>query len=270
MELFVKKRVVTASQMLPELAVWEAGSSSGLPLVLVHGSCTTSDYFADAVPDLACSACVVVYDRRGYGESGTCNDYSVTAQAGDLLRVVDVAGGRAAIVAHSAGSVMAMEFAARHPEEVATLILFEPILPFAIECPPEFVSTFELVRQNAERGKYNLAARLFLTLMGPADAGAAQVGKASEGDFWASCEHFIRDELDGLFAYEPDFKALKHVDLSVVVSDMPHGDQYPGSARALINRAGARLAMARGYHNFPRERPHEFAELVKSLVAGRS
>ena len=65
------------------------------------------------------------YDRRGYGVSAGAADGPVTTDGHitDLLDVLD--GRRAVVVGHSFGGVTAMGAAARAPQSVAAVVLYE-------------------------------------------------------------------------------------------------------------------------------------------------
>ena len=54
---------------------------------------------------------VIAYDRRGCGESGDAADgrYDLAAQAADLQAVIEHIGAPANVLAHSAGTLVALE-----------------------------------------------------------------------------------------------------------------------------------------------------------------
>jgi pimeloyl-ACP methyl ester carboxylesterase len=79
----------------------------------------------ERLPDLR----VVVYDRRGYGESVTAGPPTgVAQQVDDLLGVLG--GRRATFVAHSFGSHIAVLASIAEPELVTSLGLWEPPVPW--------------------------------------------------------------------------------------------------------------------------------------------
>lgn len=108
------------------LDVRSTGSGDDV-LVLVHGGPGLSKeamapYEALAGDDLR----VVSYDQRGAGRSGTPadGDYGLDAQVADLEAVRRSAGAdRLALLGQSWGGLVAMAYAAEHPERVTGLVL---------------------------------------------------------------------------------------------------------------------------------------------------
>ncbi len=71
----------------------------------------------------------VALDLRGHGESDPAEngDYSIEAMAGDVAAAADQLGLRRFILAgHSLGALVAIEYASRHPERIAGLLLVDP------------------------------------------------------------------------------------------------------------------------------------------------
>ncbi|AKR57694.1 hypothetical protein XM25_18280 [Devosia sp. H5989] len=80
---------------------------------------------------LADSFTVILYDRRGRGESADAPQYAVERELEDIAALIDVVSGRAALLGYSSGAVLAAE-AALAGLPVESLMLYEP--PFAL--PP--------------------------------------------------------------------------------------------------------------------------------------
>lgn len=101
----------------------------GPPLVLLHGLGGTSNSFQAMLPALA-GFRVVRPDLPGAGRSLTPQQ---TITVDFLVEAVETAAAhlgvnRAHLVGHSFGTLIAQHLAARHPERVASLTLFGPIL----------------------------------------------------------------------------------------------------------------------------------------------
>ena len=104
------------------IALTEAGSATGRPIVLVHGWTEDRRVWKPVANRLAESgARVIAYDQRGHGSSGVGTDgYSIDALADDLRAVLDGLDLHDAVVAgHSMGGMAAQAFACRHPEVLA-------------------------------------------------------------------------------------------------------------------------------------------------------
>jgi len=105
------------------------GRTGARRVVFVHGTMDRAAGLARVakrLPDLD----VVRYDRRGYGRSmGLAPDGSVDEQVADLLALLGPEPGL--LLGHSMGGVLALAVAARHPERVAGVAVFEAPMPWA-------------------------------------------------------------------------------------------------------------------------------------------
>ena len=105
-----------------------AGRSSGTPLVYLHGGPGQGSHsFAHFVgPHLEPRQRVVYLDQRGAGRSERPwnNAYSVDLMVDDLEKLRRAWGvPRLALIGHSFGSILAMEYGARHPDRVSHVVL---------------------------------------------------------------------------------------------------------------------------------------------------
>ncbi|GLY78045.1 alpha/beta fold hydrolase [Actinoallomurus iriomotensis] len=109
-----------------------AVGGSGPALVLLHGWPQTSRAWARVMPALAHRHTVVVPDLRGTGGSDRPEGgYAKTNQADDLRGILAALNltGPVAVTGHDIGSMVALAWAAAHPEDVSHLILVDSILP---------------------------------------------------------------------------------------------------------------------------------------------
>ncbi len=110
-----------------ELRGWCRGS--GPPLVLLHGGPGCYDYFSGTplVEWLAERHAVYTYDQRGCRHSLSEGPFTLAANLADLEALRRHLGvERLDLLGHSAGAILAVHFAARHPERVARLTLLSP------------------------------------------------------------------------------------------------------------------------------------------------
>lgn len=121
------------SKVLPgpqgKLATFTAGAGAGLPVVLLHADSGSSGQWRELQEQLAQERRVVALDFRGHGgsEPAANDDYGYRGRAEDLTCVVDTLDvARFALVAHSGGAAVALEYALEHPERVAGLLLVDP------------------------------------------------------------------------------------------------------------------------------------------------
>lgn len=69
---------------------------------------------------------VVLYDRRGRGESGNTEPYAVMREIEDIEALIDTLGGTAMLYGMSSGAVLTIDAAAALPRKVSRLICYEP------------------------------------------------------------------------------------------------------------------------------------------------
>ncbi len=99
---------------------------AGDAVLVIHGAGSDGRIWAEDLEPLARSHRLVTYSRRGYGGSGPgAADWRVhSADAAALIIVLGL--GPATVVAHSAGSIVALDLVARRPHLVRQLVLLDP------------------------------------------------------------------------------------------------------------------------------------------------
>lgn len=100
-----------------------------LPVLFVHSLAGNGGQWALQLDHLRRHRRAVAVDLRGHGESDPADDgdYSIRGLAADVEAVADQLGLRRFVLAgHSLGSVVAIDYASRHPERVAGLLLVDP------------------------------------------------------------------------------------------------------------------------------------------------
>jgi pimeloyl-ACP methyl ester carboxylesterase len=105
--------------------VWYEESGAGDPLVLIHGGAVDTRFFKDNVPALAARFRVIGTDLWGHGRSPDREGpFSLDSFAFDVAELIErVAGGRAHVVGHSIGAVVALTLALARPELVDRLVM---------------------------------------------------------------------------------------------------------------------------------------------------
>lgn len=132
-------------------------SGSGPAMVLVHGTTNDKDAWAFVEPILAERHRVWAFDRRGRGESGDGEDYSLEREADDVRVVLAATGDdRPHLVGHSFGAICSLEAASAGPD-LASLTIYEPPL-FGERVAASVRRTIELLHE----GKPEDAALVFL------------------------------------------------------------------------------------------------------------
>ena len=107
-----------------------AGSctAGAVPAVFLHGGPGEgSNRFASLIgPGLENDLCLVYFDQRGSGRSDRSpgGDYAIPTLVSDIEALRDSLGApRIALLAHSFGVLLALEYAAEHPERVTRMVL---------------------------------------------------------------------------------------------------------------------------------------------------
>ena len=106
-------------------------SGTGPALLLVHGALLNATLsWAAVLPKLAGHFTVYAMDRRGRAPSGDAEDYSISLEARDIVRVIEAIGRPVIVLAHSYGALVTLEALDDLKMDVAQLILYEP--PFTL------------------------------------------------------------------------------------------------------------------------------------------
>lgn len=98
------------------------------PIVMIHGlAASQAFWYAAGASYLTVLGPCLLYDLRGHGKSEIpASGYGVNTMAADLRALLEVRDiGRAHLVAHSFGGMIAIAHALAHPETVASLTLVD-------------------------------------------------------------------------------------------------------------------------------------------------
>jgi len=124
-------------------------------LTLVHGSGDNLACWFPQIPAFSERYRVLTFDQRGHG--GTVvrdSDFSLDAQVGDVVALWKELGiDHSAVLGYSAGGRIALELAARHPQEATALIMANAGLPRPGGAP---AMTEEQRQQMEQRRRANL------------------------------------------------------------------------------------------------------------------
>ena len=103
---------------------------SGPPLVLVHGGFSDHETnWASVMPLLTRRFTVHAVARRGRGETAATEGYGVEDEGRDVAALVEAVGAPVFLLGHSYGAHAALAAAARVPDRVRKLVLYEPPWP---------------------------------------------------------------------------------------------------------------------------------------------
>jgi pimeloyl-ACP methyl ester carboxylesterase len=134
-------------------------TGAGTPVVIVGGAFSTSSAGEPLAAALAAEGLQgVTVDRRARAASGDTRPYAPFREAEDVAAVVGAVGGRAAVLGHSSGAVLAL-FAAGEGVPISHLFLSEP--PFLFGVGDSAATLPERLQALVDEGRPEEAVPLF-------------------------------------------------------------------------------------------------------------
>lgn len=206
-------------------SVLVAGPLDGIPVLLVHGNCSSAAFWEPLIRRLPQTLRIVAPDLRGYGDSepapvdATRGLADLAADVAALLDEPTLFGDRPArpvVVGHSLGGGVAMRLLVDHPTRVAGLLLEAPVSPYG------YGATVDL---DGTPTSADFAGT------GGGTANADLVRRLAAADRGMDAPSSPRNVLRTVYVADPatlgeDEEALLDSMLSTVIGD----DNYPGTA----------------------------------------
>ena len=235
-------------------------------LVCVHGACVDGVFFDGIARELSRDYRVITYDRRGCGESGDAADgrYDLATQAADLQAVIEYVGAPANVLAHSAGTLVALELLRTNPAVVSRAILHEP----AVTGEGVGLGAAPILLDMIAAGKVSRALRAFLGAIGEPDPEAPKTTEAEAKHALRNGRSFMANEYGINMTYVPDWdrvRASKAV-AAVLMGELSIGTSREAGTRAAAELSGCPLVTIPGAHNGLRDRPVAAAQAVHDIL----
>jgi pimeloyl-ACP methyl ester carboxylesterase len=106
-------------------------AGKGEPVILMHGYAQTSHMWRPLMKELAKTHLVIAPDLRGFGDTTKAESgYEKKAMAQDVHALAQSLGiGKAGIVGHDIGLMVAYAYAAQYPGEVTRIALLDAFIP---------------------------------------------------------------------------------------------------------------------------------------------
>jgi proline iminopeptidase len=222
----------TGSVPVEGAALFTREIGRGQPLLVLHGGPDFDHHYL--LPDLdrlADGYRLIYYDQRGRGLSGEGvgpEDITLASDIADIDRVREHFGlDSVAVLGHSWGGVLAMEYAIRHPERVSHLVLMGP--------GPASSADYQFLRAEGLRNEPDVLARL-------KKLGATK--QLQSGDLEADAGYY-------LVHFGNSFRSSEHLERlleNLRVGATPAGIRM---ARAIEDRLMDETWLAPGYDLFP-------------------
>lgn len=212
------------------LFVREIGA--GPPLLVLHGGPDFDHHYL--LPDLdrlADGYRLITYDQRGRGGSAAGvrpEDVTLESEVADLDRVrehFDLS--RVALLGHSWGGVLAMEYATRHPDRVSHLIL--------LATAPASRADYELLRSQRRENEPHVMARLEELWPTP---------RLQSGDLAADAEYY-------LVHFGGSFRSSEHLERLIENLRVGATPESIRTARAIEDRLLEQTWLAPAYDLLP-------------------
>jgi pimeloyl-ACP methyl ester carboxylesterase len=233
--------------------------TGALPVLLLHSLAGNGGQWALQLDHLRRRRRAVALDFRGHGSSDPAEDgdYSIPGLVKDVEATADQLRLRRFVLAgHSLGASVAIEYAGRHPERVAGLLLADPNGD-QTRLPREQVEPFLASVREDPLGELDSYYRQ-LVVTGDRDAGRWVLE-----DLQDTHEDAIPGALEGALEHSP-LPALGRYQgpkLSII-SDM---NDLPYSLHRLVPDLPVRLMHGTG-HWLMMDRPEEFNHLVEEFL----
>jgi pimeloyl-ACP methyl ester carboxylesterase len=215
----------------------------GPALLLVHGSAADLTTWSVQRAGLAAHATLLLYDRRGAGESPLPEGLaqaSVAEHAEDAARLIE-AHGRGPLVAcgSSFGAVVVLELARRRPELLRGMVLLEPPLPASDAQPLLPAGLWESLERTAQVQGGPAATEVFLRfVLGEEDLRRMpRFARAQVLGRWES----IRRDCLALLDYRVDYASLRDVRTPTLLLG---GERSPPQFAPTLAALGGALARA--------------------------
>jgi pimeloyl-ACP methyl ester carboxylesterase len=190
----------------------------GPALLLISGAGGDAGYFSQVAEELSDAFTVINYDRRGNSRSTGRHEarMKVSDQSDDAAALIrGLADGKALVFGNSAGAIVALDLAARHPEVIRGLIAHEPpvigVLPSGDPWSDFFDRTGERYR---EAGAMTTGAEFVATIRGE---GTYPWPEDLAGRFAGNVDFLFEWEWPAWGKWLPDFDSLAQAPFPVVL-----------------------------------------------------
>src|SRR5713101_6074078 len=244
--------IKTATLKVPGADLYYEVRGAGAVLVMMPGGPADAWVFRDIAGILASNYTGVTYDPRGLShsklESPLDKELIVQVFADDVHRLLAAVAGKEKgfAFASSGGATISLELAARHPEQLDTLVVHEPPSPSLQPDPDRVREGMKEVVETYRKGDGAAAMQKFAALIRLRGQGAPP---APEGEptpemreamaqMQRNMDLFFTDYMEAIADYEPDLDALEIASCRIVaaVGDESRGELAHDGGLGLAKR----------------------------------
>jgi pimeloyl-ACP methyl ester carboxylesterase len=229
-------------------------------LLMMPGGPADATAFRSIAGQLAPHYTVVTYDPRGLSrsklDSPLDEERVVEVFADDVHRLLSaVTKDKADVFASSGGAVIALELAARHPEQLKTVVAHEPPSPMLQPDTVHVRAVMEEITAVYHSAGIGPAVQIFsdMTRSGPPPAPPAEPTPEMLDDMarmQGNMDLFFGPYVLAMARYQPDFAALQAASCRIVaaVGDESRGEMAHDGGLALAKRLGTEAVTFPGDH----------------------
>lgn len=202
---------------VPGAIIYYEVRGSGPVLLMMPGGPATGSVFQEIAGNLAPHYTVVTYDPRGLGQSSLDGPIEperlVETFADDVHRLLEAVGDDQAFVfSNSGGAVIGLELAARHAEQIQTLVAHEPPR-FGPPSEDRDKAGHEGLHETYRSRGVKAAMAKFMIEAGLGEPSQEMLESTSTNpDF----DFFLGQYIVGLAKHQTDIRALKHGHCKIV------------------------------------------------------
>lgn len=229
-------------------------------LVAVHGNFASARWWEELRRDPPRGWRVIAPDLPGFAGTELETEVSISAYADWLGRWLEERGvARPALLGHSLGGAVVLDFAARHPERCSGLILAASAPLGGLVTPEENYPVLEMMRGNPALLEMSLGALFPSARPAPFAGYVEDAGRMHAGHYSGNAR--------ALAAWQVDPAALRGVPV-LVLGGSEDRLITPDMVRAQAGALGteAHIFEGRG-HGFPQEDPPGFRAALEGFLA---
>jgi pimeloyl-ACP methyl ester carboxylesterase len=273
--------VKTETLKVPGANIYYEVRGSGPVLLMMPGGPADAGAFRRIAGYLESDYTVVTYDPRGISHStldAPVNDERIVQIfADDAHRLLSATSKEPAFVfASSGGATIALELAARHPEQVRTLVAHEPPSPVLLSDPAraradmeDIVETYRTAGIGPTMQKFMAQTRIRQAPPPPPSGEPTPEMREAMAQMQRNMDFWFRHYFKAVGDYEPDFDALKSGSSRIVagVGKESQGELANEGGLGLAKRLGTDAVVFPGAHGGFDTNAPEFASKLREVFA---
>lgn len=275
----------TATLKVPGADLYYEVRGAGPVLVMMPGGPADAWVFRDLASLMATDYTVVTYDPRGLShsklESPLDKELIVQVFADDVHRLLAAVAvkEKGFVLASSGGATISLELAARHADQLDTLVVHEPPSPALQPDPDRVWSDMKDVVETYRGGDAQAAMQKFAVLIrlrqqGPPPAPNGEPTpemREAMAQMQRNMDLFFTDYMEAIADYEPDFDALKGASCRIVaaVGKESRGELAHDGGLRLAKRLGTKAVVFPGAHTGFDSHAAKFAVKLREVLEGR-